>query len=108
MSIGTRDRQLHTRGASANNTRAATSTNSQDKGGLSATATDISFTNPDTIESAGSALPVFEVGTLIQVSGSVSNNRTFVVLTSAADTMTVEGSFVTTESAGNSIHVRAV
>lgn len=104
--IGTRVRQLVARGPFAQFDRADTSSYSGDLGRLAVTRTDINFTNPNTLSCVGSALPVFPVGTPIRISGSASNNRTAIVATSAAGSLTIitKPEF-TTESAGRSITV---
>ena len=106
--IGTRVRQLYSRGASLNDTRGQSSRPTQDKGGLNVLGTDISFTAPNTITSAGSGFPTFSVGANIEVIGSASNGRTFKVVTSSASTITVEPAQVTNESAGALIDIRTV
>ncbi len=104
--LGTRVRQLIARGPFSQNNRADTSSYLGDLGRLAVTRTDISFTNPATLDCVGSALPVFPVGTPIRISGSASNNRTAVVATSAAGSLTIiPGPGFTTESAGRSITV---
>lgn len=106
--IGTRIRQLISRSGSLNLTRSTSTRLTQNLGGLNVTRTDISFTAPDTISCAGSAFPTISVGANIEVTGSASNNRVFKVLTSAAGTITVEPSQVTTTGAGALIDIRTV
>lgn len=106
--IGTRVRQLVSRSGALNDTRAVENRNTQDKGGHNVQGTDISFTASDTIASAGSGFPAFAVGANIEVVGSPLNSRVFKVLTSAADTITVEPSQVSAEVAGALIDIRTV
>lgn len=68
--------------------------------------TGISFTSPDTIADSNSSFGWVNVGTMIEVSGSASNNYTARVLTAAAGTLTIATGKVTTESAGGKIEVR--
>lgn len=104
--IGTRVRQLFTRGASLNDTRTDRRRNTQDKGGLNVQATDISFTAPDTISSAGSGFPTIATGQNIRVVGSSLNDRQWKVVTSSASTITVRPAQIQNESAGALIDIR--
>ena len=104
--LGTRRKNQISRSASLNDTRAQQSRVTQDLGGLSRTATDISFTSPDTI--SGTSFPAFTAGMNIIVVGSNLNDRIFKVLTASATTITVEPSQISTESAGSLIDIRTV
>ena len=106
--IGTRVRQLISRSGSLNLSRRSDSRNTQEKGGFNVQGTDISFTSPDTIASAGNAFPSFTVGSNIEVMGSASNSRVFKVVTAAAGTLTVEPALVTSVVAGPLIDIRTV
>lgn len=106
--IGTRARQLITRSASLNDSRRRVNLGTQDRGGNNVQGTDISFTGPNTIASAGNAFGVFSVGHDIKITGSASNSRTFKIVTAAAGTLTVEPALVVTESAGARMDIRTV
>jgi hypothetical protein len=106
--IGTRIRQLITRGAALNDSRQRVNRSTRDLGGFNIQRTDISFTGTNTIACAGNAFPNWAVGTNIQITGSALNNREFQILTRAAGSITVEPALVTTESAGALIDVRPV
>lgn len=102
MNVGTRIRQLIARGASSN-----TSRRSQLKVNETDTVrgTDISFTNPGTIASAGSGFGRLAVGDIITVIGSPLNSRDFYVATASAASITVLPAIVSTESAGATIQI---
>lgn len=105
--IGTRVRQLHTRGASLNETRKDNGSNTFDKGGYNVQGTDISFTASDTIASAGNAFPTgLAAGQNIMVTGSTLNDRVWKVETVAAGTITVSPAQIQAESAGALIDIR--
>ena len=107
--IGTRVRQLISKGANANDTRRQSVRQTSDRGGLNVQGTDISFTAPNTFTSAGNAFPTgLQTGDLIQVIGSSLNSRIWEVVTDAAGTITVNPSQVQTESAGALIDIRTV
>lgn len=102
MNIGTRVRQLISRGASINMSRRPhLKTNAVN----TITATDISFTSPGTIGSAGSGFGALAAGGVITVLGSPLNSRDYLVETSAADSITVSPALLTTESAGATIQI---
>lgn len=69
-------------------------------------ATTISFTGPDTIADSGNGLAIFPAGARIRVQGSARNNREFLVVTSAAGSLTVRPARVTSAAAGPSIELR--
>ena len=69
-------------------------------------ATDISFTSPSTISSAGSEFGVFAIGDEITISGSANNNGSYKILTQSASTLTVTAANITTESAGASVSIK--
>ena len=102
MNVGTRIRQLISRGASINMSR-----RSQLKVNETDTihGTDISFTNPGTIASAGSGFGRLAAGSIITVLGSPLNSRDYVVETASAASITVSPAIVSTESAGATIQV---
>ena len=101
-SIGTRTRQLNSQSANANFSRRK----SIKRNGLNTiTATDISFTNPGTIASAGSGFARLAVGTVISVLGSALNSRDYVVATSSAASITVLPALITTEAAAPLIQI---
>lgn len=109
MAIGTRIRQLINKGANANNTRYNSSRIATDNGGLEVQGTDISFTAPNTISSAGNAFPTIAAGQLITVTGGTGDNsRTWEVVTSAAGTITVNPQRIVNESAGALFDIRTV
>lgn len=101
-SIGTRTRQLLTQGANANMSRRK---QSRRNGSNTITATDISFTSPGTIASAGSGFGRLSVGTVITAIGSALNSRDYVVATASASSVTVLPALITTESAGPTIQI---
>jgi len=102
MNVGTRIRQLISRGASINmSRRSQLKVNELD----TITATDISFTNPGTIASAGSGFGRISAGSVITVGGSPLNSRDYVVETAAAGSLTVSPAIVSTESAGATIQI---
>ena len=102
MNVGTRIRQLIARGASSNmSRRSQLKSNEYD----TITRTDISFTNPGTIASAGSGFGRLAAGSIITVLGSPLNSRDYVVETASAASITVSPAIVTTESAGATIQI---
>ena len=102
MNVGTRIRQLICRGASNNTSRRShLKVNERD----TIQATDISFTSPATIASAGSGFGRFAVGGIITVLGSPLNSRDFVIETASAASITVSPALVSTESAGATIQI---
>ncbi len=68
------------------------------------TASTISFTAPDTISDSGNGLAIFPATKYIEISGSASNDGSYLVSTSAAGTLTVP-SGITTEGVGASITI---
>lgn len=102
MNVGTRIRQLNARGASSNTSRRQQSRNNEID---TITATDISFTSPATIASAGSGFGKLAVGGIITVAGSPLNSRDYVIETAAAGSITVSPTVVSTESAGATIQI---
>lgn len=75
------------------------------------TATTIAFNdaNPDTITDSGSGMGSFEAGQTITVSGSTSNDGTYVISTAAAGTLTLQtADSLTAEVAGDSVTIAAV
>lgn len=68
------------------------------------TETTISFTGTDTIADSGNDLEKFLVGDYIEISGSASNNGTFLVSTTSAGTITVPSGIVN-EGAGASVTI---
>ena len=102
MNVGTRIRQLISRGASSNmSRRQQLKVNERD----TITATNISFTSPGTIASAGSGFGRLAAGGIITVLGSPLNSRDYVVETAAAGSVTVSPAVVSTESAGATIQI---
>ncbi len=102
MNIGTRIRQLIARGASSNmSRRSQLKVNETD----TIRGTDISFTNPGTIASAGSGFGRLAAGSIITVLGSPLNSRDYVVETASAASITVSPAIVSTESAGATIQI---
>ncbi len=102
MNVGTRIRQLISRGASNNTSRRShLKVNERD----TIQATDISFTSPATIASAGSGFGRLAVDSIITVLGSPLNSRDFVVETASAASITVSPAVVSTESAGATIQI---
>jgi hypothetical protein len=109
MAIGTRVRQLISKSASANQTRRNITRITTDNGGFEVQGTDVSFTSPATISSAGNAFPTgLKAGNLIVVTGSALNSRTWELATVSAGSLTVVQQQVQTESAGPLIDVRTV
>ncbi len=93
MNIGTRIRQLIARGASSNmSRRSQLKVNETD----TIRGTDISFTNPGTIASAGSGFGRLAAGSIITVLGSPLNSRDYVVETASAASITVSPAVVST------------
>ena len=76
--------------------------------GITVTGTNISFdAATNTINHAGNGFASFPVNKMINVAGSASNNRVFLVTGVTAGTLTISPSTpVTTEAAGASISVR--
>jgi len=68
------------------------------------TASTISFTATDTISDSGNNLAQFLAADYIEISGSASNNGTFLVSTSSAGTITVPSGIVN-EGAGASVTI---
>jgi hypothetical protein len=101
----TRKSQRISRSAGLNETRRDQQRFSTNKGGATLVGTGISFTSANTIADSGNGLAVFAVNARIQVRGSPRNSRPFDVVTSAAGTLTVRPSLVTTEAAGPSITI---
>lgn len=102
MNVGTRIRQLIARGASSNmSRRGQLKVNERD----TITATDISFTSPGTIASAGSGFGKLAVGGIITVLGSPLNSRDYLIETASAASVTVSPAIVSTESAGATIQI---
>lgn len=102
MSIGTRTRQLLSKGANVNLSRRK---QLKRNGSNTITATDISFTSPGTIASAGSGFGRLAVGTVVTILGSALNSRDFVVTTASASSVTVLPALISTESAGPTIQI---
>lgn len=105
--MGTRTRQLITRSASINDSRRYTRSYRPIDGSV-VTATDISFTSPGTIASAGSGFGNIAVGSNIIVTGSPLNSRLYLVETASAGSITVSPALLTTESSGAAIQVMEV
>lgn len=83
-------------------------------GGNTLTATDISFTATDTIESAALAFGDFKVGDVLFIDGSASNdfadigNATVTAVSDDGGTLTVSGVTIVTEAAGASVTITAM
>ncbi len=108
MTIGTRERQLHTASGSLNNSRKSVSTLNQDEGGLvyeAATIAGVNSTN--SFDDSAGALPVFTAGQMIDVRGLENNSRIYRVVSSDVNSVVVEGSIVTDESEGASVTIRS-
>ena len=71
------------------------------------TGTTISFTAPSTISDSANGLGVYRAGDPVKVTGSASNNRTYVVATAGAGTMVVVETNIVTESAGATVTATA-
>lgn len=109
MTIGTRKRNSSALSAASNVSRKNQNAQRTDKGGLVASLTDVTFTSPDTIQSAGGGLPVVGVGQLIEIVGAPQNSRTYRVVTSTDGTMTVNPQFITTaDFTGINVVIRTV
>jgi len=67
--------------------------------------TDISFTAPDIMDSGASAFGAFQIGDTIIVSGSTSNDGTYVVDTTSAAQITFIEQTISAEGAGATITV---
>lgn len=106
--IGTRVRQGISLGASSVESRKDSQRTTRDPGGATLQGTTVGFSNPSTITDSGNGLARFTPGAIINIVGSVSNNRQFTVVTSAAGTLTVTPGRVTTESAGAFVDIRTV
>ena len=103
--MSTRKSQRVDRGAAGNSSRRSQGRISRDKGGATVVGTGISFTGPATIADTGNGLAAFDVNARIEVRGSARNSRVFDVVTSAAGTLTVRPSLITSEVAGPSITI---
>lgn len=102
--IGTRKHQLINRSAGSSQSLKSNQSYRPVDGSV-IIATDISFTAPATIASAGSGFGLINVGDNIEINGSASNNRVFMVETASAASITVSPALVTTESAGATVHL---
>lgn len=71
------------------------------------TGTTISFTAPSTISDSANGLGVYRAGDIVKVTGSASNNRTYVVATAGAATMVVVETNIITETAGATVTATA-
>ena len=71
------------------------------------TGTTISFTAPSTISDSANGLGVYRSGDIVKVTGSASNNRTYVVATAGAGTMVVVETNIITETAGATVTATA-
>lgn len=105
--MSTRAGQTLRQGASANGSRSNSRKIERDPGGPVLIAATISFTNAGTISDSGNGLALFVAGAEIEVRGSASNNRRFVVQTSAAGSLTVLPGVVVTEAAGATVTILA-
>jgi hypothetical protein len=68
------------------------------------TGTTVSFTAPDTISDSGSGFGIFNIGDVISLRGSTSNDGVYTVLTKAAGAITVNEPVVT-EAAGDTVNI---
>ncbi len=68
-------------------------------------ATDISFTTPDTMDSVAAEFGVFTVGGIVIVSGSASNDGTYVIDTVTSSQITFVEQTIVAETAGATITV---
>ncbi|CAB4126760.1 hypothetical protein UFOVP78_15 [uncultured Caudovirales phage] len=99
--MSTRQPQTSDYGAAGNNSRANQQVIEREpQGGPILKATTISFSG-NTISDSGSGLGAFGtyVGNTVEVRGSASNNRAYVITAAAAGSLTVAQA-LTTESAG--------
>jgi hypothetical protein len=69
-------------------------------------ATTVAFVGTDTITDTGNALASFPPGARIRVQGSARNDREFIVVTSAANALTVRPARVTADAAGPLVEIR--
>jgi hypothetical protein len=100
--MSTRASNSRAQSAAGNLSRADSRSTNLDKG-LTRTATTIAFTAPGTITDSGNGLAVFAAGQRVRVIGSARNSRPWTVATSAAGTLTVTPTLLTTEAAGPTI-----
>lgn len=106
--MSTRRSQRLNQSAGGNLSRAPSRSTERDPGGPVLKGTTISFTAAGTISDSGNGLAIFPVGMDIEVRGSASNNRRFVVQTSAAGALTVLPGVVVTEAAGAGVTIVSV
>lgn len=102
MNVGTRIRQLISRSAYNNMSRRQQLKSNEIN---TIQATDISFTSPGTIASAGSGFGKLAAGGIITVLGSPLNSRDYLIETASAASITVSPAIVSTESAGAIIQI---
>ncbi len=76
--------------------------------GVAVTATDISFTAPDLIDSAASEFGSFVVGQFIRVAGSAGQDSVYEIATQSAAQLELVEQTITNESAGASMTITAV
>lgn len=101
--VGTRVRNGSGLSAASNNSRR--SVNSVYLRDLIVTGTDISFTSPGTIASAGNAFGNFTPQMFIEIVGSPLNSRLYEITAAAAGSLTVVPALITSEVAGATIQV---
>lgn len=104
--MGTRVRNGSGLSSGANSSRR--SVNSMYQKNLGVTATDISFTAPGTISSAGNAFGRFSGMNFVKVIGSPLNSRIYEVTSAAAGSLTVVPALVSNEVAGATIQIVSV
>lgn len=104
---GTRRLERRNEGPASNAQQAQTG-RASDVGSPTLRAATISFTGPNTIADSGNGLAIFPAGARVRVQGSAANNREFVVVTSAAGTLTVRPSRVTSAAAGPTVELRRI
>lgn len=76
--------------------------------GVTITDTDISFTAPDLIDSAGSGFGIFSVGQFIRVEGSAGQDGVYEIATQSASQLELVEQTITAEGAGASETITAV
>ncbi len=76
--------------------------------GVTVTASDISFTAPDLIDSAGSDFGIFSVGQFIRVEGSAGQDGVYEIATQSAAQLELVEQTITTEGSGASMTITDV
>lgn len=97
--MSTREAQRLTYGAAANLSRERNTTLAMDLDAVRR-GTDVSFTAPDTITKSGGGFNLYRAGDVIEVMGSPTNSRRWVVASQSSTQIVVTIPAIATESAG--------